>query len=53
MENKRKTPRRLVIDLTDEEHQLIRIYAAKRNITIKKFVLRAITEAVIREKQYE
>lgn len=52
-DDKKSLTKRLVIDLSTEEHVEIKTRAALRNITIKKWVMRAIMEALKKEKQYE
>jgi len=51
MNIKLKTPKRLVINLTDEEHQQIKIAATLRNISIRQYVLQAILEKMINDPQ--
>ncbi len=50
MNEVRKTRKRLIINVTDEEHQKIKIAAALRNIPIKKYVLQAIVIRMDYEK---
>ena len=38
---KRKGRKRLAIDIPEELHEAIKIYAARRNITMTKWILRA------------
>ena len=42
MNEVRKTPKRLILNVTIEEHQKIKIAAALRNVPIRKYVLQAI-----------
>lgn len=37
-----KRIKRLVVNLTEEEHQELKILAAKKNITVSKMVMQAI-----------
>lgn len=54
MENsERKSPKRLVIDIDEEVHQQIKLRSAIRNITIRKWVSRALSEALKKEEQYD
>lgn len=48
----RKKYKRLSMNLADEIHQDIKIRAAKRNITITEWIMRAITEAMVKEDHY-
>lgn len=45
--------KRLLIDITKEEHNEIKMRASLRNVSIKTWVMRAIQEAIVREKKYE
>ena len=49
----RKSPKRLVIDIDEEMHRTLKIISAKRNITLRLLVRRALSEIIIKEKQYE
>ncbi len=40
----KKEPKRIVIELTDEEHKVIKMDAANKGLTIRKYVLNAIVE---------
>lgn len=53
MEDKKVSPKRLVIDINEEMHTKIKIHAAKRNISIRKWAIRAILKAIKDEEQYE
>lgn len=54
MEDKKKSyEKRLIVDITVEEHNEIKIRAAARNLSIKTWVMRAIQEAILKEKKYE
>ena len=48
-----KTPKRIVIEVSDEFHKEIKKRAIDRNISIKKYFMRAILELIKREKDYE
>ena len=48
----RKHPKRLTIEIGDETHTRIKIEAAKRNITIQKWVLRVLERALSQEEKY-
>lgn len=45
--------KRLLIELPADDHAEIKIRAARKNVTIKKWVLRAIAKAIIEENTYE
>jgi len=46
----RKSPKRLIIDIPEDIHQLIKKKAVERNITMRRYVLQALQ---IRIKQEE
>jgi len=52
MENMKKSPNRLSIELHEELHKSIKIYAAMRNITIRKWVYQALIQALASEEKY-
>lgn len=45
--------KRLVVDIEQELHDEIKIMAIKHNVTMKKWVLKAITKEMLLEKSYE
>jgi len=51
MENREK--KRLVVELTQQEHKEIKMRATFRNITIKDWVKLAIFDRIKSEQQYE
>lgn len=53
MENENLKIKQLMIHIPVDLHAEIKSRAALRNITIKKWVLRAIMEQIKKEKQYE
>ena len=52
-DDKKEARKRLLLDITEDQHREIKMRAVKRNITIKKWVMRAIAEAIAKEKKYE
>ena len=48
-----KTPKRIVIEVSNEFHKEIKRRALDRNISIKKYFMRAILELIKKEKEYE
>ncbi len=48
-----KTPKRIVIEVSNEFHKEIKKRAADRNISIKKYFMRAILDFIKKEKDYE
>jgi predicted HicB family RNase H-like nuclease len=52
MEEK-KSKKRLVIEVDDRMHETIKDRANHRHVTIRKWVLRALLEAIKKEQQYE
>lgn len=53
MEKIRKSPKRIIFNLTDDQHKDIKIRAAFMNISITKWVKMAISERIKEEKKYE
>lgn len=49
----KKGEKRVIADIPEDIHEKMRVNAAKRNIPIKQYVLEALVEKMIREKQYE
>ena len=45
--------KRLVIEVNEEFHAKVKAQALKRNITIRKWVVRAILQALKVEEKYE
>ena len=52
-ENRRKTPKRLVVNMNEEDHKEIKQRALDKNITIRAWIGQAIKDAIAKEKQYE
>ena len=50
---KKERIRRLLLDVTDEEHGMVKSRAALRGMSIKDYVRRAVIEQIKREKSYE
>ncbi len=46
---KREKPKRLILDVTSEQHYTIKQRALKNQLTIREWVLIAITERISRE----
>lgn len=46
MKENKVTRTRIVVDVSDEFHTQVKTMAAKRNITISKYVLRALERAL-------
>lgn len=53
MEDTEKNIKKLIIDLSIEQHSKIKIRAANRNVSIKTWVMRAIQMAIIEEDKYK
>lgn len=51
-DTQRKSPKRLLIDLTEEQHGLFKERAARRGITLRKWVMRALIEQIKKEDSY-
>lgn len=49
----RKSPKRLLIDIPDQLHEEIKKRAATRNITMRKWVIRAVMRVIEEEKKYD
>jgi len=46
---KKEKPKRLILDVTSEQHHTIKHRALKQKLTIREWVLIAITERISRE----
>ena len=53
IERIRKSPKRLLINIDEKSHTLFKLSAAKRNITLRQWVYRALVEALRKEESYE
>lgn len=53
MENTQSKNKRLGIEIPKDIHADIKIRAAKRGISITKYVMRAVIEQIKKEKLYE
>lgn len=51
-ETKRLSPKRLVVDIYDDLHQKIKLHSTKRNISIRKWVMRALIRAIADEENH-
>lgn len=49
----RKTPKRLVVDVTEDLHQEVKLRALRLNIPVKAWLLQSIFEKIAQEKRYE
>jgi predicted HicB family RNase H-like nuclease len=49
----KKTKKRLMVEISDDIHQQVKIRAAQRNIPMRLWVARAIVAAIQNEQQYE
>lgn len=49
MEEKEKKIKKLIIDLSPEQHSQIKIRSAQRNVSMKTWVMRAIQVAILEE----
>jgi predicted HicB family RNase H-like nuclease len=52
MENKMKK-KRIIIEVSDQVHKEVKMLALMQNISMTEFILRALTEALKKQKQYE
>lgn len=52
MEQKRKSPKRLILNIDEKTHHTIREKALAKNITLRVWVLRAIHHQMRKEDQY-
>jgi hypothetical protein len=50
---RRKSPKRLTLNIPEDYHKELKIRSVMRNITLTEWVLRAIREAIAKEQQYE
>ena len=51
-EGGRKSPKRLLIDIDEDIHKKIRWICDMRNITMRRFIMRAIIKAIAEEEKY-
>ena len=51
--NARKGPKRILVDVSEDLHKEIKIRAMIRNVSIKDYVVAALTEKIFKEKQYD
>lgn len=49
---KKTTPKRILIDITESLHNEVKARAAYRNISMRTWITRAITEAIKNEDKY-
>lgn len=49
----RKTPKRLVVDVTENLHQEVKLRALRLNIPLKIWLLQSIFEKIEQEKRFE
>lgn len=49
---KEKKIKRIIVDTDIETHNLIRTHAMAHNISIKKYVLGALRDRILKEKSY-
>lgn len=49
----RKTPKRLVVNMNEEDHKEIKQRALNKGITLRAWIGQAIRDAIEKEKQYE
>lgn len=52
-EEKEKKFKGLFVELDPELHALVKIRSSLRNISIKKWIIRAIMDAVAKEEKYK
>lgn len=45
--------KRLFVEVDEELHKIVKIRAIERNITLSKWILRAIKQALKQEQQYD
>lgn len=45
--------KRLILDVSREEHAEIKARAALRNVTMRQYIMEAILKRILEEKQYE
>lgn len=48
-EKTRKSPKRLVVEIEEDLHHAVKKAAINRNITLRRYVLRALERAVLNE----
>lgn len=50
-ENKKR--KQIIFDINEDIHRQIKIFAAMRNITMNRWIQKAITERIKKETQYD
>ena len=45
--------KRIIIEVSDQVHKEVKMLALMQNISMTEFILRALTEALKKQKQYE
>ena len=50
-ENKKR--KQIIFDINEDIHRQIKIFAATRNITMNRWIQKAITERIKKETQYD
>ncbi len=53
MDKIRKSPKRILVDVSEKDHTEIKMRAAFKNISIRAWILRAIALAIKEERKYE
>lgn len=48
-----KKRKQIIFDLNEDVHREIKVFAAMRNITMNRWMQKAINERLIKEKQYD
>ena len=53
MENNKKIRKQLAFDISPEMHQQVKIFAARRGISINNWMQRAVVERIQKETKYD
>ena len=49
----KKSVKRIVFEVSEDNHKLIKLQATHRNMSISDYVRQAIDEMVVRDEQYD
>jgi len=51
-EKKRKSPKRIVFNISEEDHEIVKKIAASKRTSISLWIMRAMDEAIRRDQEY-
>lgn len=53
LEKNRKSPKRIIFDISDEDHETIKNVAAKKRMTMRMWIIKAMAKAIKEEEIQE